>query len=119
MLPPVPSGLSAQMWRVAQGPASDPRAHLVLVGAGIEAPSFDPNRLILNELQVSGSFVYDADVRLMRETVGEDMGVKASGGIRTLADLQKMITAGATRVGSSSSVRIIEAIAVGDFVPQP
>ena len=35
--------------------------HLVLVGAGIEAPSFDPNRLILNELTVSGSFVYDAD----------------------------------------------------------
>ncbi len=35
--------------------------HLVLVGAGIEAPSFDPNRLILNELTVTGSFVYDAD----------------------------------------------------------
>ncbi len=35
--------------------------HLVLVGAGMEAPRFDPNRLILNELQVSGSFVYDAD----------------------------------------------------------
>jgi (R,R)-butanediol dehydrogenase/meso-butanediol dehydrogenase/diacetyl reductase len=35
--------------------------HLVLVGAGMEAPSFDPNRMILNELQVSGSFVYDAD----------------------------------------------------------
>jgi (R,R)-butanediol dehydrogenase / meso-butanediol dehydrogenase / diacetyl reductase len=33
---------------------------LVLVGAGIEAPSFDPNRLILNELEISGSFVYDA-----------------------------------------------------------
>jgi (R,R)-butanediol dehydrogenase/meso-butanediol dehydrogenase/diacetyl reductase len=33
---------------------------LVLVGAGIEAPSFDPNRLILNELTVTGSFVYDA-----------------------------------------------------------
>jgi len=35
--------------------------HLVLVGAGMEAPAFDPNRMILNELQVSGSFVYDAD----------------------------------------------------------
>jgi len=34
--------------------------HLVLVGAGIEAPAFDPNRLILNELTVTGSFVYDA-----------------------------------------------------------
>lgn len=34
---------------------------LVMVGAGIEAPSFDPNRMILNELSVTGSFVYDAD----------------------------------------------------------
>jgi (R,R)-butanediol dehydrogenase/meso-butanediol dehydrogenase/diacetyl reductase len=35
--------------------------HLVLVGAGMESPRFDPNRMILNELGVSGSFVYDAD----------------------------------------------------------
>jgi 2-desacetyl-2-hydroxyethyl bacteriochlorophyllide A dehydrogenase len=34
---------------------------LVLVGAGMEAPSFDPNRLLLNELEIHGSFVYDAD----------------------------------------------------------
>lgn len=34
---------------------------LVMVGAGIEPPSFDPNRMILNELSVTGSFVYDAD----------------------------------------------------------
>lgn len=34
---------------------------LVLVGAGMEAPSFDPNRLLLNELEVTGSFVYDED----------------------------------------------------------
>ena len=34
---------------------------LVMVGAGIEAPAFDPNRMILNELSVCGSFVYDAD----------------------------------------------------------
>ena len=34
---------------------------LVLVGAGMEAPSFDPNRLLLNELEILGSFVYDAD----------------------------------------------------------
>jgi (R,R)-butanediol dehydrogenase/meso-butanediol dehydrogenase/diacetyl reductase len=34
---------------------------LVLVGAGMEAPAFDPNRMILNELEVTGSFVYDAD----------------------------------------------------------
>lgn len=52
------------------------------------------------------------DVALMRRAVCSAMGVKASGGIRTLADFQKMITAGATRVGSSNSVKIIEAIAV-------
>ena len=34
---------------------------LALVGAGIEGPSFDPNRFVLNELAVVGSFVYDAD----------------------------------------------------------
>lgn len=49
------------------------------------------------------------DVALMRRTVGPEMGVKASGGVRTLEDLQKMVAAGATRVGASSSVKIMEA----------
>ena len=48
-----------------------------------------------------------ADVTLMRRTVGKSMGVKASGGIRTLEDLKAMVTAGATRIGASASVRII------------
>ncbi len=48
------------------------------------------------------------DVRLMRETVGADMGVKASGGIRTLADALAMIEAGATRLGVSASIEILE-----------
>ena len=47
------------------------------------------------------------DVRLMRETVGNDMGVKASGGIRTHEDLLKMIEAGATRIGTSNGTKII------------
>ena len=51
------------------------------------------------------------DVALMRQVVGPDMGVKASGGIRTLDDLQKMATAGATRIGASASVKIVEASA--------
>jgi deoxyribose-phosphate aldolase len=50
----------------------------------------------------------EADVALMRSVVGSDMGVKASGGVRTLADLKKMIAAGASRVGASASVSIIE-----------
>lgn len=51
------------------------------------------------------------DVELMRLTVGPDMGVKASGGIRTLDDLKKMAEAGATRIGASASVKIVEATA--------
>jgi deoxyribose-phosphate aldolase len=39
------------------------------------------------------------------------MGVKASGGVRTLEDLQKMVAAGASRVGASASVKIVEATA--------
>jgi len=49
-----------------------------------------------------------ADVTLMRRAVGKSMGVKASGGIRTLADLKAMVAAGATRIGASSSVRIVQ-----------
>ncbi|HEX9760092.1 MAG TPA: deoxyribose-phosphate aldolase [Candidatus Acidoferrales bacterium] len=48
------------------------------------------------------------DVALMRCIVGSDVGVKASGGIRSLADVKKMVTAGATRIGASASVRILE-----------
>jgi len=51
------------------------------------------------------------DVALMRMVVGPDMGIKASGGIRTLEDLQKMAAAGATRIGASASVKIVEATA--------
>ena len=51
------------------------------------------------------------DIALMRQTVGPAMGVKASGGIRTLDDLRAMVAAGATRIGASASVRIIEATA--------
>ena len=48
------------------------------------------------------------DVKLMRETVGPDMGVKASGGVRSKADAEAMIKAGASRIGASSSKKIIE-----------
>ena len=51
------------------------------------------------------------DVALMRRAVGPEMGVKASGGIRTLEDLKNMVAAGATRIGASSSVKIVEATA--------
>ena len=47
------------------------------------------------------------DVALMRQTVGPDMGVKASGGIRTLNSAREMIQAGANRIGTSTSVEIM------------
>lgn len=48
-----------------------------------------------------------ADVRLMREAVGATMGVKAAGGIRNLADVLRLLEAGATRIGASASVAIL------------
>ncbi len=50
------------------------------------------------------------DVKLMRETVGPDLGVKASGGVRSLEDLQAMVDAGATRIGASSGVQIMQGL---------
>ena len=47
------------------------------------------------------------DVKLMRETVGPDMGVKASGGVRTHEDLLAMVKAGASRIGTSNGTKII------------
>ena len=51
------------------------------------------------------------DIRLMRSVVGPEMGVKASGGVRSLADAQAMIAAGATRIGTSGGVKMAEELA--------
>lgn len=51
-----------------------------------------------------------ADVRLLRTEVGAGFGVKASGGIRNLADVQAMLAAGANRIGTSASAAILAAI---------
>lgn len=57
-----------------------------------------------------------ADVALMRKTVGPDMGVKASGGARSYEDALAFIKAGATRIGASSGVAIMEGdVANGDY----
>jgi deoxyribose-phosphate aldolase len=53
------------------------------------------------------------DVKLMRKIVGEHRGVKAAGGIKTLADALKMIEAGANRLGTSGSVAIIRELEKG------
>src|SRR5213083_1428835 len=49
-----------------------------------------------------------SDVALMRRTVGSDLGVKASGGVKGLADARKMVEAGATRIGASVGVKIAQ-----------
>ncbi len=48
------------------------------------------------------------DVKIMRETVGKDMGVKAAGGIHTLKDFNDMVEAGANRIGCSHSIEIMK-----------
>ncbi|MDN6161608.1 MAG: deoxyribose-phosphate aldolase [Atopostipes sp.] len=48
------------------------------------------------------------DVKLMRATVGPELGVKASGGVRSYEDAQAMIEAGATRIGASSGITIVK-----------
>ena len=52
-----------------------------------------------------GATVYD--VALMREAVGPKMGVKASGGVKTMEDAEDMIAAGATRIGASAGIQIV------------
>ncbi|WP_088012536.1 deoxyribose-phosphate aldolase [Gottfriedia acidiceleris] len=48
------------------------------------------------------------DVALMRKTVGENVGVKASGGVRNLKDVENVVAAGANRIGTSSGVKIVQ-----------
>ena len=52
------------------------------------------------------------DIALMRKTVGPDLGVKASGGVRSLEDMKKMIENGATRIGASSGVAIMNGLTI-------
>ena len=49
-----------------------------------------------------------ADIKLMRETVGAEMGVKASGGVRSYDDVKIMVDNGATRIGASSGIQIMK-----------
>jgi deoxyribose-phosphate aldolase len=56
----------------------------------------------------SGGGATVEDVALMRHTVGQEMGVKASGGIRSFDDARRMVAAGASRLGLSSGVRVVQ-----------
>ncbi|RIP17035.1 2-deoxyribose-5-phosphate aldolase, partial [Staphylococcus gallinarum] len=50
------------------------------------------------------------DVKLMKDTVGDDLEVKASGGVRNLEDFNHMLEAGATRIGASAGVEIVQGL---------
>jgi deoxyribose-phosphate aldolase len=56
----------------------------------------------------SGGGATAEDIALMRRVVGPDMGVKASGGVRDFDDAQSMVEAGATRLGASAGVKIVQ-----------
>ena len=58
----------------------------------------------------SGGGATPEDVKLMKDTVGDDLEVKASGGVRNLEDFNKMLEAGATRIGASAGVQIIQGL---------
>jgi deoxyribose-phosphate aldolase len=60
-----------------------------------------------------------ADVHLMRKTVGHELGVKASGGIRTLEAVRQMLAAGATRIGASAGVQILNEMNAADGCALP
>ncbi len=60
-----------------------------------------------------------ADVALMRRVVGAEMGVKAAGGVRDLDGLKAMVEAGATRVGASAGVKIVQQARGADVAPAP
>jgi deoxyribose-phosphate aldolase len=57
----------------------------------------------------------ESDVKLMRSVVGEDMGVKASGGVRSYDDAIRLIHSGATRLGTSGGVALVKGSPVGEI----
>jgi deoxyribose-phosphate aldolase len=67
----------------------------------------------------SSSGATEQDVRLMRNAVGPVTGVKASGGIKTLEALRRMVKAGATRIGTSSGVQILREFEEGRVARSP
>ena len=54
-----------------------------------------------------GTGANNADVLILRKAVGKDIGVKASGGIRTLGQMKELVQAGANRIGTSAGVAIM------------
>lgn len=76
-------------------------ADFVKTSTGFATPKSADGKLLPNGAAVQ-------HIKLMRETVGDKMGVKASGGIRSARQVASMISAGANRIGTSSSIQIYE-----------
>lgn len=57
------------------------------------------------------------DIRLIKDIVGDAAGIKAAGGIRTLRQVQSMLKAGATRIGTSAGVKILRELADSSSSP--
>ena len=83
--------------------AKKAKADFVKTSTGFATPKGSDGQLLPNGAS-------EHHVKIMRETVGEKMGVKASGGIRSAKTAIAMIEAGANRIGTSSGVKIIEAL---------
>ena len=65
-----------------------------------------------------GAFgAFPPHVRLMRQTVGPDIGVKAAGGVRNFKDAWRLIQAGASRLGMSASIAVVEGLSLYKFAP--
>ena len=96
---------------IGQGDSGNGAARRQPEGRGLHAGEAGGRgfRQDLHRLRPAGATAHD--VALMRGVVGPEMGVKAAGGIRTLEDLRAMTAAGATRIGASASVKIVEATA--------
>jgi deoxyribose-phosphate aldolase len=75
-------------------------ASLLAVQAGID--------FVKTSTGINAGGATQEDVRLLRDIVGPTLGVKAAGGIRTLADAEAMIAAGASRLGTSAGVQIMQ-----------
>lgn len=79
--------------------------------AGIEASVRAGADFVKTSTGFSTGGATAGDIALMRRLVGDDLGVKASGGVRNKADAQLMIKAGASRIGASAGVKILQEVA--------
>jgi deoxyribose-phosphate aldolase len=91
--------------------ANDARGE-VIVKVIVEAPLLDEPHLRLACKIVAdagvGTQATVSDVEIMRDALPEHVGVKASGGVRTVADVQSLVSAGAARIGTSYAVDVLE-----------